>query len=127
MWPVVYTCLDIVYLVEVLNFYCNNPGLIYCNLVIQIFRYLSKTLDFGIIFTSNLEDDLVDYINFDYTRFIDDQKSTSSYIIILFNKLLSYQLKLQSIIPLLSTEAKYIVIMKVKKKNFKGCTIFDLS
>lgn len=43
----------------------------YCNLVIQIFRYLSRTLDLKITFIADLEDDLVNYTDSDYIRLID--------------------------------------------------------
>ena len=66
MWPDVHTRPDIAYSVGVLSRYCSNPGPTHCNLVIQIFRYLSGTLDLGIAFTADLEDDLVGYTDSDY-------------------------------------------------------------
>lgn len=118
MWPVVHTQPNIGYLMGILSCYYNNWGLIYYNLVKQIFKYLSRAFDLEIIFTVNLEDHLVGYTYFNYARFIEGQKTTSSYIFILFGKLLSYQLKLQSIVALLSTKAKYKAITEAKKKVF---------
>lgn len=42
----------------------------YCNLIIQILRYLSETFNFIITFIANLRDDLVNYIDSDYVRLI---------------------------------------------------------
>ncbi len=66
----------------------------YCNLVIQIFRYLSETFDFKIIFIVKSENELIGYTDCDYTGLINGQKSIGDYIFILFDKLLSYLLKL---------------------------------
>ena len=48
MWPAVHTRPDIAYSVGVLSRYCSNPGPTHCNLVVQVFRYLSSTLGLGI-------------------------------------------------------------------------------
>ncbi len=90
IWPVIYTCPDIPYLVGILSWYCSNPRSTYCNLVIQIFRYLFRTLDLGITFITNPKDKHVDYTDFDYVELIDSQKSISSYIFTLPDRLLSH-------------------------------------
>ena len=114
--PAVYICPDIVYSIGVLSCYCSNLGTKYCNLVIQIFRYLSGTLDLGIVFTADSKDDLVGYIKFDYAGSIDGQKSIGGYIFILPSRPLSHQLKLQSTITLSSTKAEYMATVDRRKK-----------
>ncbi len=71
IWPAVHTGPDIAYSVGVFTCYCSNSRPKYDNLVIQIFRYLSGTLDLGITITANSEDDLVGYIDFNYAGLID--------------------------------------------------------
>ena len=71
IWPAVHTCPDIAYSVGVLICYCSNLGPTYCNLVIQIFRYLSRALDLGITFMANSENDLVGYTDSDYAGLLD--------------------------------------------------------
>lgn len=90
LWPDVYICSNITYAMRVLGQYCKNLGPINCNLIIPIFRYLSKILDLRISFTANSKDKLVKYIDFDYARLIDNQKFTSGNIFMLFGKLLFY-------------------------------------
>lgn len=131
IWLAVYICPEIAYSVGVLNCYCSNPGLIYCNLIIQIFRYLSGTFDLEITFTANSEDDLVDYTDLNYTGLIDDRKSTGNYIFMLFGGLLSHQSKFQSTITLLLTKAKYMTTTEAKKEalwiaQFLACLGFCL-
>lgn len=100
----------------VLSQYYTNPGLMYCLLIVQVFCYLSGTLNLGIIFQADSSDKLVGYINFNYTSFIDDQKSVRRYIFMLLGKLLSHQLKLQNTIALFSTKANYMATGKAGKK-----------
>lgn len=116
MWPIVHTRPDIAYLVEVLSCYYSNPGPTYCNLVIQIFKYLFGTFELGITFTDDSEDDLVDYTDSDYIGLIDYQKSIDSYIFILSGGLLSHQSKLQSTVALSSTKAEYRAITEAGKE-----------
>ena len=116
MWPAVHTRPDIAYSVGVLSRYCSNPGPTHCNLVIQIFRYLSETLNLGITFTSDSEDELVGYTDSDYARLIDGRKSTDGYIFMLSVGLLSHQLKLQSTVALSSTEAEYMLTTEAGKE-----------
>ena len=116
MWPAVHTCPDIAYAMGVLSRYCSNPGPTYCNLVIQIFKYLSGTLDLGITLTADSKDKLVGYTDFDYARLINGQKSTGGYIFMLFGRPLSHLSKVQSIVVLLSCKAEYIATTKAGKK-----------
>lgn len=109
MWLAVHvhTRPDIAYSVGVISRYCSNPGLACCNLVIQIFRYLSGTLDLGITFTADSGNDLVGYTDSDYAGLVDGRKSTGGYIFMLSGEPLLHQSKLQSIVALSSTEAEY--------------------
>lgn len=60
----------------------------------MIFQFLSEILNFGITFTADLKDDQIDYIDSNYEKLINKQKSTDNYIVILSGRLLSHQLKL---------------------------------
>ncbi len=99
-----------------LSQYCSNPGPTNCNLVIQIFRYLSRILDLGITFTADSEDELVGYTDSNYAGLIGGQKFTGSYILMLSGRPLSHQSKLQTIVALSSTEAEYMVTTEAGKE-----------
>ena len=116
MWPAVHTRPDIAYSVGVLSRYCSNPGPTHCNLVVQVFRYLSATLGLGITFNSNSENDLVGYTDSDYAGLVDGRKSTGGYIFMLSGGPLSHQSKLQSTVALSSTEAEYMATTEAGKE-----------
>ena len=131
MWPAVHTRPDIAYSVGVLSRYCSNPGPTHCNLVIQIFRYLSGTLDLGITFTADSKDELVGYTDSDYAGLIDGRKSTGGYIFMLSGGPLSHQSKLQSTVALSSCEAEYMATTEAGKEalwvaRFLACLGFRL-
>ncbi len=96
MWLAVHSRPDIAYSMRILSRYCSNPGLTHCNLIIQIFRYLSGTFDLGITFTADPEDELVGYIDSDSAGLIDGRKCTGGYIFMLSGGPLSHQSKLHS-------------------------------
>ncbi len=75
----VHTRPDSSYSVRVFSRYCANPDPIYCNLVMQIFRYLAETLVLGITFKSNVTDELVGYTDSDWAGLKDGQRLTSGY------------------------------------------------
>ncbi len=100
----------------VLRCYCSNLGPTYCNLVVQVFRYLSATLELGITFNTNSENDLVSYKDSDYARLVDGRKSTGGYIFMLSGGPLFYQSKLQSTVALSSTEAEYMATTEAGKE-----------
>lgn len=87
MWPAIYTCLNIAYIVGVLNGYSSNPEYKYYNLIIQLYRYLSKTLNLKITYITNSKNNLVDYVDSGYAELIYCQKFISINIFILFNRL----------------------------------------
>ena len=131
MWPAVHTRPDIAYLVGVLSCYCSNPGPIYHNLIIQIFRSLSGIFDLGIAFTADSENDLVSYTDSDHTGLTDGRKSTDGYIFMLFGRPLYHQSKLQSTVALSSTEAEYMATVEAGKEalwvaRFLACLGFRL-
>lgn len=75
-----------------------------------------KTFDLGITFTTDSKDELVGYIDFDYTGLIDGRKSIIDYIFMLFDRPLFHQSKLQSTVTLLLYKAKYMIAIEVEKE-----------
>lgn len=86
------------------------------NLVIQIFRYLSRTLNLKITFTTNSKNKLVGYTDSNYTELIDGRKSIGDYIFMLSGGPLSNWSKLQSTIALLLCKVEYMATTKAEKK-----------
>ncbi len=116
MWPAVHTRPDISYSVGVLSRYCANPGLIHCNLVTQIFRYLAGTLKLGITFRSDATDELVGHTDSDWAGLKEELKSTGGYAFLFFGGLVSHQSKQQATIAISSTEAEYMATTEAEKE-----------
>ena len=104
------------YLMGIFSQYYSNLRPTYFLLVVQVFCYLFGTLDFKITFQINSSNELVGYINSDYIKLIDSQKSIGKYKFIISSWPLSHQSKLQNTIVLSSSKAKYMAACKVKKK-----------
>ena len=86
---------DIAYSTILLARYTTNPSLEYISAVYNIFNYLSKTIDLGIIYNNK---DKIDYISgycdADYAGNIASAKSTSGYIFYLASGLITWKSKL---------------------------------
>ena len=102
---------DIAYSVILLARFASNPSIEHKNAVNNIFNYLSKTKDLGIIYS---KDENINYISgycdADYAGDIASAKSTSGYIFYIANGPITWKSKLQSIIAQSTTEAEYIAI-----------------
>ena len=85
-------------------------------MVVQVFRYLSGTLDFGITFQADSSDELIGYTDSDYAGLVDGRKSTGGYIFMLSGGPLSHQSKLQNTVALSSTEAEYMAACEAGKE-----------
>ena len=102
---------DIAYSVILLARFASNPSLEHKNAVNNVFNYLSKTIDLGIIYT---KDDNINYISgycdADYAGDLSSAKSTSGYLFYLAKGPITWKSKLQTIIAQSTTEAEYIAI-----------------
>lgn len=111
-----YTRLDISYAVGVLSWYYVNLGLIYYNLVIQIFCYLVGTLDLGTIFRSNSTDERIGYTDSDWAGLNDGRRSTGGYTFIFSGGPIFHQFKQQVTIAFSLTKAEYMAITEAAKE-----------
>jgi hypothetical protein len=108
---------DIAYSTILLARYASNPNIEHINAVNNVFKYLSKTKDLGIIYTK--EDNisyLSGYCDADYAGDIASAKSTNGYIFYLAKGPIMWKSKLQNIIAQSTTEAEYIAINIASKE-----------
>ena len=103
---------DIAYSTILLARYASNPNLEHKN----IFKYLSKTKDLGIIYTRKDNGYISGYCDADYAGDIATAKSTNGYIFYLAKGPIMWKSKLQSIIAQSTTEAEYIAINIASKE-----------
>lgn len=83
MWPAIHTRPDISYAVGVLRRYCSNPSPLHCKYLQHTMRYLVGTLDLGLVFRKNSDNDLIGYSDSDYAGTKDGRRSTGVYAFML--------------------------------------------
>ena len=72
--------------------------------------YISGTLTYGLKFAAHeREDDLHGFANANWAGDIDTRRSTSSYVFMVANGLISWSSKKQSTVAKSTTEAEYVV------------------
>ena len=102
---------DIAFSVILLARFSSNPSLEHINAVNNVFNYLSKTVNLGIIYTKDSNNNYISgYCDADYAGDIASAKSTSGYIFYIANGPITWKSKLQTIIAQSTTEAEYIAI-----------------
>lgn len=116
MWPAIHTRPDLAYSVGVLSRYCSNPGKLHCNLLQRVLRYVAGTLNLGLVFRKDSEDDIVGYSDSDYAGLIDGRKSTGAYVFMFAGGPISHSSKLQPTVSLSSCEAEYMALVETAKE-----------
>jgi len=112
MYAMVYTRPDIAHVVGVMRTYMSNPRKEHWNIMKRIFKYLHGTLDFGIYYqgrpSQNRIVDVQDFVDAEWARDIDCQRSTSGYVFNLFGGVVSWMSKRQEFVALSSIEVEYM-------------------
>ena len=116
MWPAMHICPDIAYAVGVLSRYCSNPDPLHCKYLQHIMRYISSTLNTGLVFRKDTEDDIVGYSDSDYAGTKDGRKSTGAYTFLLAGAPISHCSKLQPTVALSTCEAEYMALTEEAKE-----------
>ena len=102
------TRLDICYVVGMVSRYQANLGMIHWKAVKRILRYLKGTMDYSLCYQGK-ELRLVGYSDVDQASDLDERKSTSGYIFLLNNGVISWKSKKQTCITLSTMEIEFIV------------------
>lgn len=117
IWLAIYACLDLAYSVKIFSWFCNNPGLVYIELVKHVLQYVSRILDLSLKFDrkANILDDIVEYINSKFAWSKTNRKLTGGYIFMLAGAVISHLFKFQSIFVLLTCKTDYIIMYELEK------------
>ena len=103
--------LDICYNVGVCARYQSDPKESHITVVKRIIRYISGTLDYGILYSKDTNISLVGFSDADWAGNADDRKSTSRGCFYLGNYLVSWHIKKKKkSISLSTAEAEYIAM-----------------
>jgi hypothetical protein len=107
MYAMMCTILDISFAVEMVSRYQANPGQFHWKAVKRILRYLKGTADYSLCFQGeNLQP--MGYANADWGGDLDERKSTSGYVFLLNNGVISSSSKKQSYISLSTMDAEFV-------------------
>ena len=102
---------DIAYSVILLARFVSNSSKEHKNVVNNVFNYLSKTINLGIIYSKDSNINYISsYCDINYVSNLTSTKFISSYIFYITKGPITQKSKLQSIITQSTTEAEYIAI-----------------
>ena len=100
---------DIMYSVNLISRYMENPTEMHLLTAKKILRYLQGTKDFGLFYKKGEKMELVGFTDSDYAGDQDDRRSTSGFIFMFGTGAVSWSSKKQQIVTLSTTEAEFIV------------------
>jgi transposase InsO family protein len=116
MYAAISTRPDIAYAVNLISRYMENPGRAHYIAAKRILRYLNGTKELGLIYEGNegtLNSHSVNievYTDADWAGDLDARKSTTGYVIMIDNCIVSWVSKKQSTVSLSTAEAEYMSI-----------------
>ena len=99
---------NISYVVGILGRYLSNPVMIHWKVTKQVLRYLQKTKDFMLTYQRSNHLEIIGYSNSDFVDCIDSKRSTSSYVFMLVEGVVSWKSVKQSLIATSAMEAEFI-------------------
>lgn len=99
---------DLIYSVNLVSRYMENPTEQHWLATKRILRYVQRTVKYGIRYTSGGEKKLVGYVDSDYAGDVDDRKSTSGYVFMMGGGAVSWASKKQPIVTLSTTKAEFV-------------------
>jgi hypothetical protein len=109
---------NITFAVGCLSQFLNNPGIKNWNAACHVLHYLKGTKDFGITLCKTPIDqtNILSYVNASWASCPITSKSTTGYLILWNDNLISWCSKKQSSTSLSSKEAEYIAMTEVTKE-----------
>ncbi|KAM2177036.1 hypothetical protein ACFX1Q_036278 [Malus domestica] len=100
---------DILYAVELVSCYMENPTTTHLKTAKKILRYLYGTVNFSLFYSSSDNYKLDEYSDSDWAGDSDDRKSTTGFVFFMGNIAFTWMSKKQLIITLSTCEAEYVV------------------
>ncbi|CAB4043194.1 Hypothetical predicted protein, partial [Paramuricea clavata] len=76
----------------------------------RIFRYLKKTVNYGLLYSENANPDCVGFSDADWAGDLNDRKSTSGYTFQINGAAVSWRSKKQTCVALSTAEAEYVAL-----------------
>ncbi|XP_048317946.1 secreted RxLR effector protein 161-like [Ziziphus jujuba] len=86
--------------------FMENPYSNHLEAAKRLLRYVKRTIDYGIFYQANLPINLIGYTDSDLAGSIDDNKSVAGYVFNIGSGVISWMLKKQQVVALLTTEVE---------------------
>ena len=99
---------DIAFVVDVLGRYLSDPGQSHWKAVKKVLRYLQGTKDLMLTYWCTYTLKMVGFSDSDYAGCVDDKKSTSSYIFMMSEGVVSWKSVKQTLTASSTMEAGYV-------------------
>ena len=115
LWPAVVSHPDVAYVVGILSQFIQNPRTIHWEGVKQVINYLGTIRELWLTFGGNKKNLLEGYCNMDWASQA-HRHSISGFAFHYGIRAISWSLKKQNIVTLLSTESKYIALTHAAKE-----------
>ena len=116
MWAVMMMRPDLAYSMFLLSYYLSNSEKKHILLLVNIFCYVSGTLNLELTFSDDSSDEVIEYSDADFAEAVDDRKLTEDFTFMLTDECISHQSKWQSVIALLTCESEYMTMLKADKE-----------
>ena len=99
------TCLDIVYIIGILDRYLSNPRIIHWKATKWVMQYLQGIEDFKLTYRRSNHLKIIRYSDFNFASCIDSKKSTFGYVFMLAKGVVSWKSVKQLLIATFTMEA----------------------
>ena len=99
---------NLMYVMSLISRFMASPIKLHLQATKRVLRYLKGTVDLGVFYKNEGNGELMAYTDSDYARDVDDRKSTSGYVFLLNEGVVSWSLKKQPVVALSTTEAELV-------------------
>lgn len=108
MYLAIATRPDIAHAVGIVSRYLENPTVVHETAAKRILRYLKGTINHGIYFQKSESQTLIGFSDADYAGDLETRRSTSGFIFMINNSVISWSSERQKSVSLSTTESEYI-------------------
>lgn len=125
MYLAISTRPDISYAIGNVSRYMENPKIVHEKALIRILKYVAGTIGYGILFKKNGTHQMVGYSDADYAGDTETRKSTSGFIFMYNDSIISWRSALQECVAISTTESEYVAASEAVKEVIWLRRLFD--
>lgn len=107
---------DISYAIGNVSRYMENPTVVHERALKRILKYVAGTVSHGIQFNKNGNHRLIGFSDADYAGNVDTRKSTSGFVFLYNNSIISWCSSLQQCVSVSTTESEYVAASEAVKE-----------